>query len=388
MKYPNISSETRAVSSLANLERALTELEMAWREDKLTSALERINSEDPVVAPIIEFYASLATAKSIKPSPFREDEFNSILAFLKQNLRAPKRWFAAVAERQTEPLSKPETASDSLAESPIYRPSMRLISVETPSGSVSLRIDQVIASRRWAIGFVFADTQVAQTIESIITHKTVTGLTARLRAGQKVKSFRHIYEAPSDPATFLMPGTLFENLMIDILNEERRTTFRAPIDEDLLEKTDLRVCISGLNRKRGARVQVTQTTDPLRYQEKLSRIKLLREFVILSPVSLAEALMEEGIRKIELSTLISAKELNRLWNHLQGAPKSVADCASKIKTTLLKGLEKSTEHPLGPMASVPPPLRAFIRNYVMNEAYRTTDLLRQREKTCSQKRHK
>jgi hypothetical protein len=110
--------------------------------------------------------------------------------------------------------------------------------------------------------------------------------------------------------------------------------------------------------------------------------------VILSPVSLAEALMEEGIREIELSTMISAKELNRLWDHLQGAPKSVADCASKIKSTLLKALEKSTEHPLGPMASVPPPLRAFIRNYVMNEAYRTTDLLRQREKTPSQKRHK
>jgi len=380
MKYTNMRSETRVVSSLANLERVLTELEMAWRDDQLTSALERIDSEDPVVVPIIEFYASLATTNSIKPSPFREDEFNSILAFLKQNLRAPSRWFAAVAERQPEPLPKLETTSDSLAESPIYRPLIRLISVETPSGSVPLRIDQVIASRRWAIGFVFEDSQITQTIESIITHKTVTGLTARLRASQKVKSSRHICETPA--------GTLFENLMIDILNEERRTAFRAPIDEDLLEKTDLRVRLPGLNRKRGARVQVTQTTDPLRYQEKLSRIKLLREFVILSPVSLAEALMEEGIREIDLSTLISAKELNRLWNDLQGAPKSVADCASKIKTTLLKALEKSTDHPLGPMASVPPPLRTFIRNYVMNEAYRTTDLLRQREKTPSQKRHK
>jgi len=172
MKYPNISSEARAVSTLANLERVLTELEMAWREDKLTSALERISYEDPVVAPIIEFYSLLATAKSIKPSPFREDEFNSILVSLKQNLRAPSRWFAAVEERQPEPLSKPETAADALAESPIYRPPIRLISVETPSGGLSLRIDQVIASRRWAIGFVFEDTEVAQTIESIITHNT------------------------------------------------------------------------------------------------------------------------------------------------------------------------------------------------------------------------
>jgi hypothetical protein len=176
--------------------------------------------------------------------------------------------------------------------------------------------------------------------------------------------------------------------MIDILNEEGFATSRAPLDEDLREKTDLRVHLHGLNRRRGARVQVTQTTDPILYHEKLSRIKLLREFVILSPTSLAETLIQDGIIGTEAHALIPAKELNRLWGYFQGPPKSVADCASKIKTTLLKALEKATEHPLGPMASVPPPLRALIRNYVMNEAFRTTGLLREREKGSSRKQGK
>jgi hypothetical protein len=121
------------------------------------------------------------------------------------------------------------------------------------------------------------------------------------------------------------------------------------------------------------------------YQEKLSRIKLLGEFVILSPVSLARALQQQGTGE---SQLMSAGEFKGRRDYFHGPSKSFPDLAGKIKTVLLDALDKATDHPFGPMASVPRPLRVLIRNYVMNEAYRTTDLLRERERSSSRKQGK
>ena len=183
-------------------------------------------------------------------------------------------------------------------------------------------------------------------------------------------------------------GLLFENLMIDIPNEETCTASRAPLDEDLREKTDLRIHLNGLNRRRGARIQVTQTTASNRYYEKLSRIRHLREFVILSPVALAEALMQEGVIGAKGQAPISAKHLDQLWRYFGHPPQTISECARMIKRALLSALQHANEHPLGPAASVPPPLRSLIRTYVMDEAFRTTGLLRQREASSRLKRGK
>jgi hypothetical protein len=94
---------------------------------------------------------------------------------------------------------------------------------------------------------------------------------------------------------------------------------------------------------------------------------------------LAEALLEE--EEIKAHELIPPKELNRLRGYLHGPPKTVADCADKIKTSFLKAIDKPTEHPLGPMFLVPPPLRVFVRDYVTTQAFRRTQALREREAT-------
>ena len=87
---------------------------------------------------------------------------------------------------------------------------------------------------------------------------------------------------------FLTPERRFEHLILDILNEDDRHAKVAPLVEDFLEKTDLRVKYPGLRRKRGGRVQVTSIVAPELHETKLEAIKLAEEFVFLSPLSLAE----------------------------------------------------------------------------------------------------
>jgi hypothetical protein len=102
---------------------------------------------------IIQFYGSLATKKWAKPS-FREQWFNSTLAEFKQSLRIPEKWFPAVAVVPSECLCKTELDLGPPGMPTVYPPPIRLISVETTSASVLLRIDQVVASRRWGNGFM------------------------------------------------------------------------------------------------------------------------------------------------------------------------------------------------------------------------------------------
>jgi hypothetical protein len=54
--------------------------------------------------------------------------------------------------------------------------------------------------------------------------------------------------------------------------------------------------------------------------------------------------------------------------------------ALNIKHLLLMALRAPAAHPLSPMANVPAVLREMIRNYVVIEAFRSTNSLREREK--------
>jgi hypothetical protein len=363
---------------VTELEHVLTKLEAALMEGDLTSVVKDLTAFEPGTEAIIEHYRSLAASNSVTPSRFRRDGFSSVHALFKQAIRPSEKWFPASVVHP-EPFNRPQPDLDSTGTPCTYRAPIRLISVEMPLSSVLLRIDQVVASRGWGIGFIFADLETDQFIESTITKKALSDLIARLRSLQQMEYSRYIDKDTGAPNIFSKSGLLFENLMIDILNEDKFTTSRAPLNEDLWEKTDLRIHLQGLNRTRGARIQVTRTTDPIRYNEKLLRIKRLGELVILSPVSLGEALIQDEVFGTGSQGLLPTKDLCQLWSYFKGPPKTVSECANKIKVTLLEALKNQTGHPLGPMSSVPPPLRALIRNYVMNQAFQTTGLLRQRE---------
>jgi hypothetical protein len=169
-------------------------------------------------------------------------------------------------------------------------------------------------------------------------------------------------------------GRRFEQLMLDILNEHEPMARRAPLVEDFIEKTDLRIQVPDLNRRRGARIQVTQTTYPERLEQKLARIRNLKEFIILSPRSLADALdHEEGME------LLSPADLSHFWSSFSRPPMTVDEMAAGIKRIFRKAMDRCDEDPRGPIAFVPEPLRRLVVAYVTAEAYRSTSELRERE---------
>ena len=175
----------------------------------------------------------------------------------------------------------------------------------------------------------------------------------------------------------------FEHLILDILNEDDRRARVAPL-EDFLEKTDFRVKYPGLERRRGARVQVTSIVAPELHETKVEAIRLAEEFVFLSPLSLAE-LVSSLQAHAPASSLpgTSSFALAPLWDCLEGKPIDVPELACELKRIMFRALTGMPDSPLGPMVKVPLPIRQLIRLFVETHAMASTSKLREREGGCS-----
>jgi hypothetical protein len=240
-----------------------------------------------------------------------------------------------------------------------------------------LRLDEVLAARFWGVGFVFDDPARTDFVAGEIARQTASRLGRDLRHLQKVLlRFR-----PQNPEQVLrmVPKPEergFEQLMLDVLNEERPCARAAPLSEDFLEKTDLRVRYPGLERKRGGRVQVTQITDDALHRGKLERIRYVHQFVVLSPLTLASFVDGELHRKDEGPRVLEHFDLDAFWHCLPDQPTDLAALAASIKRLLIGALRAPIKSPRGPLAQVPWALRNVIRLYVKHDVFRATSALR------------
>jgi hypothetical protein len=288
--------------------------------------------------------------------------FDEVLNQFKMNLRPAIRWFPAADVLITTGRKRAEAITEEPA-----TPIVRHLRIEGPASEAQVRVDQVIASRRWGIGFAIpnpeADKLVAHVLVDSAVNKLGTGL-------QDLFRIEKIWR-PSQgrPVGFVNTpnGTQFEHLMLDILNENQQVAQKARLYEDFMEKTDIRIRVPRLQRRHGARVQVMQISLPQLHVRKLSTIHKAEELVILSPLSLAQ------------EAVASKYPLPFLDECSAGRPDSVPIAAEAIKAVLLGAIEDATKHPFGPMAAVPPELRRLIRDFVNAEAHRSTGELRRRE---------
>ena len=310
---------------------------------------------------------------------------------MKELLSEPQRTFRATkveisSPRAESPAVEPDPTAD--LDAPLVTSPLKAIAVDTPSGPIRLPIAQVAAVRAWGIGFEFDDPEVAnaaaQTLVDLTLHRVAVDLRdlvdierwlrRRTRAGATASDAT---TAQSEELVHIVPdagGRLFEQLILDLLNEEQLVARRAPLREDFIEKTDLRVHVPRLNRRRGARVQVTQTIFQNRLEQKLARIPRVNEFVILPPRSLAEALDHEAGTE-----LLSPADLNVFWAMFPRPPIDIEEMARGLKQILAAAMAQPITDPRGPLALVPEPLRRLVRSFVATEAYRTTSELRERE---------
>jgi len=366
------------------LKATILKLENAWEAGDLGDALSDTEVTTMVGPRVVASYRHLLESGTPARSGFRRDSIHAILEPLKELLADPRHVFRARVDRTEVPaletgLEESPTAPQGagVADALPRNSPIRTVVVPVTGGERHLRLHHLVGARFWGIGFEFDDPE-----DEAVVVRTLVGLAVRRLAADLEGLFaveRWLRGRPKlRGVARIVPdqeGRRFEQLMLDILNEGSYIARRASLSEDFLEKTDLRVHPPGLTRRHGARVQVTQTIHRAHLQQKLSRIRRVNEFIILSPSSLADALSgPEG------EEMLNRAELKALWECLPFVPATVEDLGVLIKERFLNTYALIGEDPQGPAEQVPDPLRLLVQRYVMRESFRSTTELRERER--------
>lgn len=346
---------------------AVLELEDAYSQGRLTEALEPSSLIPQVGREIYTTYRLLETAPPRKLAHLRLDAVRSMLSLLREEIFELEHHADARLEDPEANLSR--CTAVAFTEPRIFA---RLAAFPEER----LRLDQVLSARFWGLGFSFEDPSTATNLAHLVAHACLNELSRGLRELDQVLG--RFQPQDPDPQLHIVPSPAqrrFERLMLDILNEVQRCARVAPLEEDFLEKTDLRVQYPELNRKRGARVQVTQIDDEARHREKTSRIWRQGELVVLSPLTLAKFILEEA------TGILPEDLLKAFWSSLPDRPHPIPALAATLKRSLLRALSSPLQSPLGPLVHVPPSLRAIIRAFVRHQAFASTHVLRTREQS-------
>ena len=223
----------------------------------------------------------------------------------------------------------------------------------------------MLSMRYWGSAPAFADKTLQLAYEKEVWVSVTKRLAADLSGLEKIEAWL-VQKSKLKGSTKVLPkdqGSDFERLVIDILDELSRVARRAPLHEDYLEKTDLRVSYKNLDRSRGARVQVTATTDPRRLEQKLSRMTKPGEFVLFSPRPMVEAVLAKRFLDVDTA---------KFWDCFPNKPAFVEEAAAMMKTMMTDAIKRKGEHPWGPAGFIPAPVRDIVQQYVQQEAAETT----------------
>jgi hypothetical protein len=237
--------------------------------------------------------------------------------------------------------------------------------------AVRWRLDAIHDVRFWGIEIRPSDEDHREQVERSVWTSAVARLASDLSGVGTIEE-RFADRADGLPATLLAgeEGEAFERLLIDVLNEGSLRARLSPLEEDFLEKTDARVHVPGLERRKGARIQIAMTADPTRMREKREKIRAAEELVLLSPWTMAEALTRTPQRRFSRDLVGEVLEVLGT----KGAPPDVT--ARGIKSILVGALRDPGDDLRGPITRVPAPLRRFVQELVTREALESTAALR------------
>ena len=240
--------------------------------------------------------------------------------------------------------------------------------------NATLRMTQIAAAREWGIEIKTEDLFFNQLLSTMYYRFARNRLIINISGINRLQEFflarnRSLFVRPSKEVL----GYRFEKLICEILNENEIVAHPATLEEDMLEQTDLRVKLSGLKRRNGARVQITLSQS--HHQEKVDSLRRPRELVLISPTTIAEAVVSE-LR----SPSIEDFDADQFWRELGSLPQSENEMAEELAKLFRRVIRSSTVHPGGPLFLVPVPLKILIRNFVEKACFRATEELRNRER--------
>ena len=327
----------------ARFRQTIEELEHAWRRGTHGLLLREPRVLAAVGPDVVAVYRRMPSLAAARRDPRRHPAVEQLLQKLTTDALRTTRW------GDLEPL-----------------PDGRFRAYLPDAPDRVLRRDQVDAARFWGIGLVLPDVDAHAELVHDQVQRAVRDFARDLGDLQRILRRRSALGIPLVPSHGYRR---FEHLVHDVLNESDRHAERAPLSEDFCQATDLRVRYADLDRSRGARVQIKATADPDRHAEWLAHTTHQDLLVIVSPVTLAEA--------IESAPLDPAHR--DVWACLDCEPENRRQLAYALRRTLFRGFERPDADPLGPLAAVPAPLRDFVRGFVRQRAFATTAALRRRE---------
>gem|GEM_PF-6002717 len=223
---------------------------------------------------------------------------------------------------------------------------------------IPIRADQAHDVRAWGVAFE-GPPPLIDDLERRAANHYLRLMLQQARGAAKVLNRRTHLDMELVPQIFPgLAGDALERLVLDVLNEHAPIARHAPLDEDVLEKTDLRVRYPDLDRKRGARVQVTLRTHAEPFEAKASKVRHREEIVFVSPYTLGREKVRRSGREETFDP--------------------VAAASRRIRDTFVGTLENPACHPLGPMAQLDPELRTLIQDYVSEQSRTTTSEMRKR----------
>lgn len=378
MDWPNIS-HWELDEFYRGIRRNIIALEAAYEAGQLRPALAGTGVAEALGPRITQSYTGLLETPPGRLQRFRLTAIHSLLSQLREDLFAVKHLATAeVVERgppreSSGPQDMPQPA----------RPRIERVRARFEDGEdVLMDRRQVLAARFWGIGFDFQELESTDEIARSIARLSASKLASDISQLRTILLGRGPRTPGDSLAIAASPESRrFEHLILDILNETEHCARMAPLAEDFREKTDMRVSYPALRRRRGARVQVTQTTHQKWHDAKRSDIKAVEEFVFLSPRTLAEFLGSAPTPATPSDIGLHPRQAAAAWANFEGKPGCLDELAQGIKTVLLDALQLPWLDPRGPIAGVPSAIRVLVREFVRHEAFRSTDAIRHREAT-------
>ena len=370
-----------------DLRETILDLEQAYQARELTERLKHIDLKTRFGSSVARAYHQLAKQSSGRQSHVDDTEgrrvktVHDLLTQMREELFEINTWFHAEIVPSREPVEDGRANGASQNPGQSVNESHRYRITECVAQAITLRLDQIIAGRSWGIGFVFNDQSVTDKIVALMTANALRRFSRDLQDLATV--LPRVLRGDPDRFPQLVPprsGRAFEQLITDIVNEDDRHAQLSGLCEDYLQKTDIRVNYPDLDRKRGARVQVTIASSGEHHRKKVEGIRHPEEFVILSPWSLASAVPQIGASGQDgAKPLFSTELIGRFWKCFPNPPSDIDDLSRQLKKMLCRPLNSPIRDPRGPLSEVPEPIREFIRIWVHDEALRSTRALRQRE---------
>ena len=313
-------------------------------------------------------YKKIADHKVRHDQTFRQNWVEKFIAPLQSLMHDPEKRFPAE--------SATTCPFQGLANGHVRPPAIR---VKHRDENIVLRPNQVISARRWNVWFEFDDESLGRAYDEFLVHVARQELSSNIQSLWNLEttylSGRSRLELNPE-WSFGHRGEFFEHLVLDVLNESTSIAKRANLAEDILEKTDLRVTFPSLNRRRGARVQVSITADRARQDRKTRDWHLPDEIILLTPVELAAKALSPP-----KTILFDKFPWDVFWESFGSKNWSEETFAQELHQLFVDSFSFATAHPLGPMWLLPEPLRAFIRIFVAAGAIETTRRLREREQS-------